>query len=708
MSESVGAGCGDTSTLPFFPLTNDTLRALVVFCNFPSTSGNYDPGGSLLQYWPGTLAQTIPSWADSIICPSTSNLWNRSLTGLFRDGSNSKFWLIGDVYPDLYVFQNQVSYYADTSRKIGFAVKELLENINVDYSIYDRFDPYDGDNDGNKREPDGIVDFIFINFRFTIAHTIDPEAGTGKGYSGIALLGGRDGKFGSGVSEITLDGKRICAGFPGSGCLYEMNSPWDLGIPAHEFGEHYTYGGGHSETMGSYNINGGGIASAYDREHIGWNLSSAMTSSSNTTFTLRDYITTGDYIKIQRTNYVLYIENRKRLSYYASLDFRRWKWLSTDPKYPQMPDSGLVIYRNMGNRNFDIESANGNWDWLKCEGGQYKFDFYSNSFNVFYHGSVNKYSGESTFDLRDKLVKNISCQSYPFTKSTYMGVNGDSNTCFDVDYNQVYSPWSNPPLPVSNSNDSLTIEITGRNSSGDMTVALYYTNITGASPSKPQSLAAFKQYIDQPPSKFHPKLVWNRNLEPDLQKYKIYRGSGVDPSDYYFLAETTDTTYIDESITLHKGGGGSGPCAYYFTSYAYKVSAIDLSNKESVRSLKSNMSGYTSPCEEQGAMPYANNNSKYNVENNLSNDISKFKLHDNYPNPFNPETKISFDIPESRYVTLKIYNLLGKEILVLVNEFLNKGGYSVIVNAVNLSSGIYYYKLETGNYVAVKKMIIIK
>lgn len=68
MTETVGAGCGAGYTLPFFPLTNDTLRALVVFCNFPSTSGNYDPGGSLLQYWPGTLAQTKPSWADSIIC----------------------------------------------------------------------------------------------------------------------------------------------------------------------------------------------------------------------------------------------------------------------------------------------------------------------------------------------------------------------------------------------------------------------------------------------------------------------------------------------------------------------------------------------------------------------------------------------------------------------------------------------------------------
>ncbi|MEO7357483.1 MAG: T9SS type A sorting domain-containing protein, partial [Ignavibacteria bacterium] len=363
---------------------------------------------------------------------------------------------------------------------------------------------------------------------------------------------------------------------------------------------------------------------------------------------------------------------------------------------------------NTSYRHFDIKSANGNWDWAKCSGGEYKFTNYSNTFNFFYHGLPNRYFGESTFNLRDKFVLDVSCQPYSFAKSFYMGVNGDSNTCFDVDYNQVYSPWSNPPLPVSNSNDSLTIEITGRNSSGDMIVALYYTNITGASPSKPQSLAASKNYIDQPPSIFHPKLVWNRNLEPDLQKYKIYRGVGDEPSSYSYLAETTDTTYLDESITLRKSGGGSGSCAYVLATYAYKVSAVDLSSKESVKSLKSNISGYSSPCEEEGAMPYAKNNSKYNFEYSLSKDINQFKLYDNYPNPFNPETKISFDIPESRYVTLKIYNLLGKEILVLVNEFLNKGGYSVIVNAANLPSGIYYYKLEAGNYVSVKKMIVIK
>jgi len=408
-------GSENESTLsePFFPHNGDTLKVLVVFCNFPN--GNYErPGSSICDYWPASNYLQKPSWADSIICPTTTNVWNRSLTGLYRDASRGSFWLIGDVYPDLYVFENEINYYSNSSRKIGFAVRELLENIDsdVNYADYDKFDPNDLDHDNNKREPDGIVDFIFINFRFNNTGSIDPSS-----YTGIDALGGRDNRFGSGVSEITLDNKRILATFPGSGCLYEMNTPWDLGIPSHEFGQHYTYGGIHNTIMGAYNINGGGIASAYDREYLGWN-SSASSPNTNLSSTLDDYITTGNYIKIQQSNYTIYLENRTRVSYYASLNYRNWKWLSTDPKYPNMPDSGLVIYLNTGYRQFDIQSANGNWNWAKCPtNNKYKVEFFSSTFNHFQENSLNRFYGESTFDIHDKYALNLECEQIAFLNS---------------------------------------------------------------------------------------------------------------------------------------------------------------------------------------------------------------------------------------------------------------------------------------------------
>ncbi len=393
------------------------------------------------------------------------------------------------------------------------------------------------------------------------------------------------------------------------------------------------------------------------------------------------------------------------------------EWLSGEAKYPVMPDSGLLIYRNMDNRTFEIQSANGKWNWAKCSGGQYKVNFYSHTQNFFKMNSLNRYAGESTFRLVDRSVKDEGCSQIIFlgadlNTATYMGVNGDSNTCFDIDYNQVYSPWSNPPLPVSNSNDSITIELTGRNGNGDLTVAVYYTNILGASPSKPQGLINSASFVD--PYQFNPKISWNRNLEPDLVKYYIYRASfnpftQQESSAYYFLDSTTDTTYIDLSQTLYTDSSGSRPCAYYLVSFAYKVSAVDNTLKVSVKSERATIAGYLDPCGAIGPMPYANSNSqKNNKQTNLSKGIDSYRLYDNYPNPFNPITTIKFDLPEATFTILNIYDATGKEIMTVLNEFKQKGRYTVPFNASLLSSGIYYYKLSAGNFTQIKKMILLK
>jgi hypothetical protein len=86
----------------------------------------------------------------------------------------------------------------------------------------------------------------------------------------------------------------------------------------------------------------------------------------------------------------------------------------------------------------------------------------------------------------------------------------------------------------------------------------------------------------------------------------------------------------------------------------------------------------------------------------------KFSLSQNYPNPFNPETNIEFTVPKSSMVKIIIYNLLGKEIEILVNESLNAGIYKVIWNASDCPSGIYFYKFESAGIVESKKMILIK
>jgi hypothetical protein len=85
-----------------------------------------------------------------------------------------------------------------------------------------------------------------------------------------------------------------------------------------------------------------------------------------------------------------------------------------------------------------------------------------------------------------------------------------------------------------------------------------------------------------------------------------------------------------------------------------------------------------------------------------------YSLLQNYPNPFNPSTVISYQLPVSGNVTLKVYDVLGKEVATLVDEYNQAGSYEVEFNAAELSTGIYFYELQTGNFNKTMKMILVK
>lgn len=88
--------------------------------------------------------------------------------------------------------------------------------------------------------------------------------------------------------------------------------------------------------------------------------------------------------------------------------------------------------------------------------------------------------------------------------------------------------------------------------------------------------------------------------------------------------------------------------------------------------------------------------------------ITKYSLLQNYPNPFNPSTKIDFNLAKESKVQVTIYNLLGEKIKNLLNKTESAGKHSILFNAKNLDSGVYFYKLKAGNFVSVKKMILLK
>ena len=96
------------------------------------------------------------------------------------------------------------------------------------------------------------------------------------------------------------------------------------------------------------------------------------------------------------------------------------------------------------------------------------------------------------------------------------------------------------------------------------------------------------------------------------------------------------------------------------------------------------------------------------IENSSFTPVQSFNLYQNYPNPFNPTTTIKFALAKTCNVTLGVYDLVGRLVATLVNEKLEVGYHTVEFNASNLASGVYFYTLDTGDFIQTRKMFIIK
>jgi hypothetical protein len=93
---------------------------------------------------------------------------------------------------------------------------------------------------------------------------------------------------------------------------------------------------------------------------------------------------------------------------------------------------------------------------------------------------------------------------------------------------------------------------------------------------------------------------------------------------------------------------------------------------------------------------------------NISSTVKSFELKQNYPNPFNPVTNINFSIPKAQNVSLKVYDMMGREVADLVNQFIQAGEYRADFSGANLSSGVYYYTLKTDEFSSIKSMVLVK
>jgi len=96
---------------------------------------------------------------------------------------------------------------------------------------------------------------------------------------------------------------------------------------------------------------------------------------------------------------------------------------------------------------------------------------------------------------------------------------------------------------------------------------------------------------------------------------------------------------------------------------------------------------------------------KYHISSEIP---ERFSLYQNYPNPFNPTTNIKFDIQKTSSTKLIVYDALGREVATLVNEELKAGSYQVDWSDSNYPSGVYFYRLQAGDFIETKKMLLLK
>ncbi|BDQ02960.1 T9SS type A sorting domain-containing protein [Ignavibacterium sp.] len=216
-----------------------------------------------------------------------------------------------------------------------------------------------------------------------------------------------------------------------------------------------------------------------------------------------------------------------------------------------------------------------------------------------------------------------------------------------------------------------------------------------------------------------------------LRASQYIKDNRIPPLGFVSTHTSYDTTAIfgnaltDPNFNRENGSDGSGSDIVTYripamTNSSYTITAevcfqsikpkvVDYLSNISEPDIDKFVSMYNQLPNEPFVMKSINKTVITNVNDEL-NTASKFILNQNYPNPFNPTTKISWRSPFNSWQTLKVYDMLGNEITALVNDYRTSGNYEIEFDATkyNLPSGIYLYKLQAGQYIAVKKFVLMK
>lgn len=230
------------------------------------------------------------------------------------------------------------------------------------------------------------------------------------------------------------------------------------------------------------------------------------------------------------------------------------------------------------------------------------------------------------------------------------------------------NPWTwigSNHSPTTGTNINPVLHYTGGTSFSDFGIAGNIDNSL-----LPVELISFSSYVNQA----NVTLSWSTSFENNNAGFDIERKTSVESWSKIGSVQgkgnvNSISTYLYEDRNLQSG------------KYNYRLKQIDFNG----------------------------NFNYYELTNEVIIGIpAQYSLSQNYPNPFNPSTTINYEIPNSNFVSLKIYNIMGREVAILINQFQQPGFYNINFNASKLPGGIYFYKIQAGNFSAVKKLLLLK
>lgn len=471
--------------------TNGTIKIYFIFAQFKN-----DDLDSANSNW---VKDTLPSWApDFVNSTITGSYPYNNISKYYNNMSSGNFNVVGEVYDQLVITEKEESEYTDF-KKVN---REIIESVDdeVNFSEYDILD-------GDTYAKDGYVDLIFIIYRNVeslfkysgqanllidreiVTNDFDPITGD------TTKIRGNASRKGGAILKGGINGQDYMT----------LNA-------AHELG-HYLLGTFHIDYISRLGLmsgwpvwNSGAGMHSWEKHHLGWLSYTDISPTSDSEITnITDYLENNKSFRIQlsSTEWVV-IENHQQINY-----FDRAGQTGNNPN----GEKGIYIYHITSAiytpPTIDVECADGNYDF---------------SFNnqTYPNGKITR--GDPNPNGKDEMSYDILFNYYPNGQLDRLScydpvyhedaVWGDEEDAFDLIFNNVYSPKSNPSS-TNSSNIDFTLEVTGE-SNGVYTLYLYVTDPYGGSPSKPQGLSVEMEQTKA-------TVIWEANTELDLDKYKIYR-----------------------------------------------------------------------------------------------------------------------------------------------------------------------------------------